>query len=89
MYQQRQGLVVWVQSLKHVRHLRKYGHVQYVSKKMKYVVLYCNVDDANSVSEQIGRLNFVHNIEWSVRRELDLNFEDDSQLERTNEHLHT
>ncbi|GAK14495.1 YlbG family protein [Geomicrobium sp. JCM 19039] len=80
---------LFVQSLKNVRHLRKYGHVQYVSKKMRYVVLYCNTSDAHKVSEQIKQLNFVHNIEWSVRRQLDLDFGQEKREVIPQDKVHT
>ncbi len=34
----RQGVSVWLTSLKFARQLRRFGHVHYVSKKMKYVI---------------------------------------------------
>lgn len=37
---QREGLIVFLYHLKNSRQLRKYGTIHYVSKKMKYVVLY-------------------------------------------------
>ncbi|AXF55490.1 YlbG family protein [Salicibibacter kimchii] len=74
MYEQRQGLVVWFRSMKYVRQLRTYGHVQYVSKKMKYAMLYCNQKEAEHLSEQLGRLSFVTGVEWSKRAQLDMDF---------------
>lgn len=74
MYEQRQGLAVWFRSMKHVRQLRTYGHVQYVSKKMKYAMLYCDQKEAKHLSEQIERLSFVTEVEWSKRPQLDMNF---------------
>ncbi len=37
---QRQGLVVWVYSLKQLKTLRRYGAIMYVSRRLKYVYLY-------------------------------------------------
>ncbi|HSO58514.1 MAG TPA: DUF2129 domain-containing protein, partial [Paenisporosarcina sp.] len=35
----RQGLIVYVHHLKQAKSLRKYGHVQFISRKLKYVVM--------------------------------------------------
>ncbi len=51
------GLAVWLHSLKYVRQMRKYGNVHYASKRMKYVVLYC---DENAIDETIERLQSLH-----------------------------
>ena len=45
----RRGLIVWVYSLKQLKNLKKFGLLHYVSRKMKYVVLYLN--------EEIEELN--------------------------------
>ena len=42
MLSQRQRLIVWLNSIKQAKMLRKFGNVHYVSKRLKYVVLYCN-----------------------------------------------
>ncbi|MBB6449406.1 uncharacterized protein YlbG (UPF0298 family) [Geomicrobium halophilum] len=89
MYEQRQGLVIWFQSLKQVRQLRKYGHVQYVSKKLKYAMLYCNNSEAEELSESIERLPFVTHVEWSKRTQLDLNFhEEESERKKQSKFIY-
>ncbi|QQK76749.1 DUF2129 domain-containing protein [Salicibibacter cibarius] len=74
MFEQRQGLAVWFRSAKNVRQLRTYGHVQYVSKKMKYAILYCDEKEAEHLSERIERLSFVTGVEWSKRSQLNMDF---------------
>ncbi len=49
MFPMRQGIIVWLYSLKHSKQLRKYGNVHYVSKRLKYAVLYCNMEEAEGV----------------------------------------
>ncbi len=44
MENKRQGIIVYLHSLKHSKMLRKFGNVHYVSKRLKYVVLYCDMD---------------------------------------------
>ncbi|MEH7391661.1 DUF2129 domain-containing protein, partial [Bacillus sp. JJ1474] len=38
MLGQRQGIIVWLYSLKQAKMLRRFGNVHYVSKRLKYVV---------------------------------------------------
>ena len=40
--QERRCLIVWVYTLKPLKQLRRYGLIHYVSRKMKYVVIYMN-----------------------------------------------
>ncbi|KRM99622.1 YlbG family protein [Loigolactobacillus rennini] len=70
----RQGLVVWVYSLKQLRHLRRFGTIYYTSRRLKYVYLYVDQAVAQKVSAQIKKLHFVKQVELSHRPELDMNF---------------
>lgn len=67
LFTERQGLAVWLHSLKNVRQLRRYGNIHYVSKKMKYVILYCDQAEAESVAERLRSMPFVKKIELSMR----------------------
>lgn len=70
----RRGLIVWVYSLKQLRNLRRFGYIHYVSKKMKYVVLYV---DEIKVEETLDKLNkqfFVREVEISMRPDINMNF---------------
>lgn len=71
----RQGLIVYVHQLKHAKSLRKYGHVHYISRKQKYVVIYCNQDDIVNVTNKIQRLPFVKDVAPSYRPFLKTEFE--------------
>ncbi|WP_082409138.1 DUF2129 domain-containing protein [Secundilactobacillus paracollinoides] len=44
--QEREDLVVYVSNLRQVRQLKRYGHVAYVSKRMRYAVIYVNTDQS-------------------------------------------
>ncbi|WP_096199235.1 YlbG family protein [Bacillus sp. FJAT-45350] len=63
----RQGVAVWLHSLKYARQLRKFGNVHYISKKMKYVVLYCNQDTIDDTIQRLNSLHFVKEVEISMR----------------------
>lgn len=73
---ERQGLIVWVYSLRNLKILKRHGLVHYVSKKMKYVVLYVNRDDIESLERKVKELHFVRKVERSYRPEIDMNFSD-------------
>lgn len=60
--QEREDLVVYVSNLRQVRQLKRYGHVAYVSKRMRYAVLYVNTDKAAETTEQLRQLRFVKRI---------------------------
>lgn len=83
----RQGLVVWVYSLKQLRQLRRYGTIYYTSRRLKYVYLYVDQAMIAPVSEQVKKLHFVRQVEVSHRPELDMNFgERVGQLEKSTEY---
>lgn len=64
---ERQGIFVYIRHLKHAKSLRKYGHVHYISKRMKYVHLYCNMDETDHLTKRIEKLPFVKKIVVSHR----------------------
>ncbi len=72
---ERQGLIVYVNQLKHAKGLRKFGNVHYISRKLKYVVLYCNRDEINGTINKIQRLPFVKDVVPSYRPFLKTEFE--------------
>ena len=73
---ERQGLIVWLYTLKHLKSIRKYGHVHYISKKLKYVVLYVDADQAAQTAEQLERYHFVRQVDPSYRADIDMTFKD-------------
>ncbi|RAK23247.1 uncharacterized protein YlbG (UPF0298 family) [Anoxybacillus vitaminiphilus] len=82
MFPKRQGIIVWLYSLKHSKHLRKFGNIHYVSKRLKYVVLYCNMDEADYVMKKIAALPFVKQVELSYRPYLKVEFESKADKEK-------
>lgn len=72
----RRGLVVWVYSLRQLKNLKRFGLVHYVSRKMKYVVLYLNEDHFIETMDKIERLHFVRSVEASYRPDIEMNFAD-------------
>ena len=70
----RRGLIVWVYSLKQLKNLKKFGLLHYVSRKMKYVVIYLNEETFDQTEERIKKLHFVRNVERSYRPDIEMNF---------------
>ncbi len=70
MIQERTGLIIWLQDLRQVKNLEKYGLLHYVSKKLNYAVLYIHSERTNEVCAQIQRLSFVKKVERSYRSEI-------------------
>ncbi|MFC6206148.1 YlbG family protein [Levilactobacillus tongjiangensis] len=72
--QPRQSLIVYTYSLKQTRQLKRYGTVMYVSKKMRYVVLYVDQKDVTSLTDQLNKLRFVKRVVASSRPEITESF---------------
>lgn len=63
----RQGIIVYLHTLKQVKMLRRFGNIHYVSKKLKYVVLYTNMDDVEAIAEKLNSYSFVKKVEKSYK----------------------
>jgi uncharacterized protein YlbG (UPF0298 family) len=75
MFGTRQGIIVWLYSLKQAKMLRKFGNVHFVSKKLKYVVLYCNQEEAEELAVKLQSYSFVKKVELSYKPFLRVEFE--------------
>lgn len=75
MLGQRQGIIVWLYSLKQAKMLRKFGNVHFVSKRLKYVVLYCDLEEVESIMEKIQNYSFVKKVEPSYKPFLKTEYE--------------
>lgn len=75
MFGQRQGIIIYLHSLKHAKLLRKYGNIHYISRRFKYVVLYCDMDQIGFVMSKLDQLPFVKKLEQSYRPYVKTEFE--------------
>ncbi|MDQ0215216.1 uncharacterized protein YlbG (UPF0298 family) [Oikeobacillus pervagus] len=75
MFKNRQGIIVWLYNLKHAKTMRRYGNVHYVSKKLKYVVVYCDEENVEYNMEKLQSLPFVKRAEPSYKPFLKTEFE--------------
>jgi uncharacterized protein YlbG (UPF0298 family) len=72
---ERQGIIVFLHHLKQAKSLRKYGHVHYISRRMKYVVIYCNRDQTEAIIQKLRKLSFVKDVVESYRPFLKTEYE--------------
>ncbi|GLY10598.1 YlbG family protein [Bacillus badius] len=75
MFIDRQAVIVWLHNTKPAKSLRKYGNVHYVSKRMKYAVVYCNQDELEEVIGKLKSLSFVKKVEPSFKPFLKTEYE--------------
>lgn len=68
----RQSIIVWLYNLKYVKNIRKFGHVHFISKKLRYIVMYIDSVNYEETIKKIERLHFVQKIEISYRDEIDM-----------------
>ena len=72
---ERQGVIVYLKHLKHSKQFRKVGTIHYVSRKMKYVLIYMNAEDVNEALHKLKSMKFVSKVEISPRKEIDKDLE--------------
>lgn len=63
----RQGIIVWFQHMKNLRQIKRYGHLIYTSKKLKYAVLYIDQDELADTEKKLLKLSFVSKIDRSYK----------------------
>jgi uncharacterized protein YlbG (UPF0298 family) len=71
----RQGIIVWVHSLKQVKQLKRFGNIHYVSKKLKYIVIYMDMERVEDTVDRIKSLSFVKKVDLSYKPFLKTEFE--------------
>ncbi|CAG9611060.1 hypothetical protein BACCIP111899_00232 [Bacillus rhizoplanae] len=85
MFGQRQSMIVYLNSLKHAKILRKYGNIHYISKRFKYAVVYCDMEQLEYMMQKLNKLPFIKKVEPSYRPFLKTEFEN-SRPDRAKEY---
>lgn len=75
MFGSRQAIIVYLHTLKQAKMLRKFGNIHFVSKKLKYVVLYTNMADVETLVTKLSGFSFVKKVEVSYKPYLKMEFE--------------
>jgi len=86
MLPKRVGIVVWLRSVRDARHLERYGHLIYVSRRLKYAVLYVNESEMTTKMNQLSRLPFVRKVEPSHLHEVSVEYEVKRPMEEPLDH---
>lgn len=55
----RRGIYVYFKQNKFIRQLKRHGHLVYVNKDKKYVLLYVDETDLDKTLDDLGKLKFV------------------------------
>lgn len=71
---ERQALIIWLYSTKNIKKLRKHGYIYYISRRMKYAVMYVNKNEAEEIKKEISAYFFVREVEFSYRDDIDMTF---------------
>lgn len=80
----RQGVIVYLYRIRNSNQLRSFGQIKYVSKRMKYVVIYMNRENVDDNIKKLQKLKFVKFVEKSERPFLKVDYANDGE---TCEHL--
>lgn len=67
MRTKRQGIVVWFQHMKNLKTLKRYGHLLYASKRLKYAVIYVDQNELETIETKLLKLSFVSKTERSCK----------------------
>lgn len=69
---QRAGLIVYLKNASDQYKLRHFGDIVYFSKKMRYCMLYIDLNDLDYELSEISELDFVDHVEISEKDQLNL-----------------
>ena len=67
MHVKRQGLIVWFQHKRNIKQIKRFGHLIYVSKKMRYAVIYVNQDDIEDIEQSMSKLSYIIKVDRSYK----------------------
>jgi uncharacterized protein YlbG (UPF0298 family) len=67
---ERSGLIVWLHSTKNIRALRRYGSIYYFSRRLKYVSMYCDLDEREEIVNRLEKLRYVKRVDLSFLHEI-------------------
>jgi len=85
MTTERAGMIVWLYHLKHIKALRKYGNIYYVSRKLKYAVLYCDKEDSESIMNRLQKQRFTRKIDPSFLQDVSTLYKRKTEYEQKEE----
>ncbi len=75
MRTKRQGLIVWFQHKRNIKQIKRFGHLIYVSKKMRYAVIYVNQEELEEIEEAMLKLSYIIKVDRSYKPFIETNYE--------------
>jgi|SRR5690625_7474453 len=75
MQNKRQGIIVWFQHRRNLKHIKRFGNVVYISKNMRYAVVYVNQSEIGAKENELKKLPFISKVERSYKPFLKTDFE--------------
>ncbi|CAM2827554.1 YlbG family protein [Fructilactobacillus fructivorans] len=70
----RTELIVSTYSIRQVKNLKKFGDIQFVSKKMHYVIIFVDNKELDTTIQEINKLRFVKKVDVSPTVDLAIDF---------------
>lgn len=67
MRAKRQGIIIWFQHRKNIKQIKRYGHLIYTSKKVKYILLYVDQTEIEKIEHKLLKHSFVLKVERSYK----------------------
>ena len=55
----RQGMIVWFQNRRNIKQIKRYGHLIYTSKKLKYAVIYVDQENIEKIEGKLKKLPYI------------------------------
>lgn len=81
MRTKRQGIIVWFEHRRNIKQIRRYGHLIYASRKLRYAVLYVDQVKVEKIEQKLKTYSFVKKIERSYRPFLKTHFDQEKPEE--------
>lgn len=75
------GLIVYLHSIRHARNLKSYGRLYYVSKRMRYGLIYVNQADEEEITKKLASQSYVKQVVPSYLNELVQEVEGKTELD--------
>lgn len=75
MDSKRQGLIVWFQHRKNIKHIKRFGNLIYISRKLRYAVIYVDREKLAETEENLLKLPFISKVEQSYKPFVNTDFE--------------
>ncbi|MEC5422806.1 DUF2129 domain-containing protein [Virgibacillus sp. C22-A2] len=75
MRTKRQGIIIWYQHTKNLKQIKRYGHLLYTSKKLKYAVIYVDQTEVETIEQKLLKLPYVSKVDRSYKPFVQTNFE--------------